>query len=493
MVKFGCILIVLFTLVFNVALAQEEIDIALDDLELEIVIDEFEPVEVPADEPEKEFPELLENVEYFYPTYDDEYVPDASYSEIADRISCIESEMPLHFNETVNSFINYFTVRNREYTREVMRLSPSFFPIFESYIKKYDLPEVLKYLPVIESGLRPKARSWAAAVGLWQFIPSTGRIYDLHQDFYIDERMDPHQASDAACRHLKSLYRMFGDWELALAAYNCGAGNVRKAMRRSGYKDTFWEIYRYLPRETRSYLPQFIAVVYAFNYAEEHNFIFDRWEYERETDYQTIYVNGFTNLKSIAQQLNICYEDIDDLNPAIKYGAIPDNTEDYPVRIPIEAYDKFLAQKEVILDSASRTGKAHIEYLARNTRGSTWGRERVSYRVRYGDVLGTIAERYNVRVSDLRSWNNISGNLIKAGERIDIWVTPNSYSRTHIASSRRPQLNVAPNGSKFHIVQPGDTLWDISKTYDGLSIEKLKQLNNLKSSDIKPGQRLVIG
>lgn len=499
MVK-GVFFLVAFSILFfaNISIAQELIpenfdsDLDLENLEIKIEDIEAEEADEFIEDAAEEFV-MQEGVEYYFPSYDDEFIPDASYSEIADRMSCIDSEMPLHFNATVNSFINYFTVRNREYTKEVFRTSPLFFHIFESYIKKYNLPEELKYLPVIESGLRPKARSRAAAVGLWQFISSTGRIYGLHQDWYVDERMDPHLASDAACRHLKSLYKMFGDWELALAAYNCGAGNVRKAMRRSGYKDTFWEIYNYLPRETRSYVPQFVAVVYTFNYAEEHNFIFDRWEYRNEPDYETIYVNGFTNLKSLAEQLNICYEDIDLLNPSVKHGAIPDGMDDYPVRIPSNVYDTFVAQKDVILDSASRTGKAQIDYIARNTQGSTWGKEKIIYRVQYGDVLGTIAERYRVRVSDLRSWNNIHGNLIKAGQRLDIWVNPGSaYAKTRTVN-KTPQFNVAANGSKFHIVQPGDTLWDISKTYEGLSIEKIKQLNNLKTNNIKPGQKLVIG
>lgn len=430
-----------------------------------------------------------------FSSYDDEYIPDASYSEIEDRISCIESEIPLNFNATVNSFINYFTVRNRTYTSEVFKTSTAYFPVFESHLEKHGLPDELKYLPIVESGLRPKARSRAAAVGLWQFIPSTGKIYGLQQNWYFDERMDPYEASEAACRHLKSLYKMFGDWELALAAYNCGAGNVRKAMRRSGYKKSFWEIYNYLPRETRSYVPQFVAVVYAFKYAEEHNFVFDKWQMQASLDHETIHVDGFLNLKTLAEQLNICYEDLDFLNPSIKHAALPEGTKNYALRIPADSYADFTARQETILDTASKVGKEQIQYVATNTPGGTEGKEKIIYRVRSGDVLGTIAEKHQVRVSDIRAWNNISGNLIKVGQPLNIWVSPNAYARLSggVNTSIPPQQNVSANGSRFHIVQPGDTLWHISKTYEGLSIEKLKQLNNLKDNKIKPGQKLVIG
>ncbi|MFT5640637.1 MAG: membrane-bound lytic murein transglycosylase D, partial [Cyclobacteriaceae bacterium] len=203
------------------------------------------------------------------PVFD--FIPDATYEEVEDRVGCIDSEIVLNYNNKVKSFIDYFTIRDRDYSRRTLHYSTYYFPMFEKYLKKYNLPDALKYLAVVESGLRTNAVSHASAVGLWQFIPSTGKMYGLNEDWYVDDRMDPEKATDAACRHLKDLYRTFDDWELAIAAYNCGAGNVRKAIRRSGYKRKFWEIYRYLPRETRSYLPQFVAIAYTFNYAFEHN------------------------------------------------------------------------------------------------------------------------------------------------------------------------------------------------------------------------------
>jgi len=208
-----------------------------------------------------------------------EYIPDATYNQIQYRLEIIDTEIPLNFNTRVKSFIDYFTVRDREYTKMVLRRSTYYFPIIEDILAKYNLPDELKYLAVVESGLKPTARSRAAAVGLWQFVYYTGRTFGLHSDWYVDERMDPVKSTEAAAKYLKSLHKMFGDWELALAAYNCGPGNVRKAIRRSGYKRKFWDIYRFLPRETRGYLPQFVAITYAFNYKEEHNFILDDSEF----------------------------------------------------------------------------------------------------------------------------------------------------------------------------------------------------------------------
>jgi len=420
------------------------------------------------------------------------FIPELDYDLIADRINCLDSEIPLNYNDRVYSFIEYFTVRDREYTQMVLDRVAEYFPIFERYLSKYEIPKELKYLAIVESGLNPRAISRAGAVGLWQFMPFTGSSFKLHQDFYLDERMDPYKFTEAACKYMLQLYRYFNDWELALAAYNAGPGNVRRAIRRSGYKQKFWEIYRYLPRETRSYVPQFVAIMYVVNYGEFHNFSWNPASYAMKAD--TVVINQFCHLPTLAKQLNLCLEDIVNLNPAIKHKALPENISNYPLRIPADKYS-MIAENSEILDSASRTGKKEIEYLARNTIGSTWGRKRIIHRVRSGDVLGKIAIRYGVRTADIRAWNRISGNLIRIGQRLDIWVYPGAYERkatvTKTVHQKRP--DDLPKDAKIHFVQPGDTLWDISRKYKGLSIEKLKKLNNLKNNKIKPGQALVVG
>ncbi len=416
-----------------------------------------------------------------------EYVPDFSFEEVEDRLSCMSSAVPLSYNKIVKSFIDYFTVRDRAYSKLMVQRMNLYFPIFEYYLEKHGLPEELKYLSIIESGLNTTARSRVGAVGLWQFMPSTGRMYKLHQDFFIDERMDPYQATEAACLYLKSLYKIFGDWELALASYNAGPGKVRRAIRRSGYKKKFWEIYKYLPRETRSYVPQFVAIMYVMHHLEDHNLFVDHLLYPMKSD--TIHVNQYLDLQIFADQLDVCLEDLTKLNPALRRNAIPKEAKNYPLRIPQDKMPYLASNRQMILDSASKVDEAALKLIASQTPGSTYGKEKITYRVRSGDVLGLIAERYRVRTSDLRRWNNLRGNLIRVGQRLTIWVPPSQQT----ATARKPvKLQPVPD-SKVHTVRPGDTLWDISLMYKGLTIEKIKRLNNLNNNKIKPGQKLIIG
>lgn len=425
---------------------------------------------------------------YHFVETDYEYIPaDADFDLIKDRLSCIENEIPLNYNTRVHAFVNYFAVKDREYTKMIIRRKNVYFPLFEKYLKKYGLPDELKYLSIIESGLNPEAISSARAVGLWQFMPSTGRYFDLHQDWYIDERMDPEKSTQAACRYLKQLYNMFGDWELALSAYNTGPGNIRRAIRRSGYKKSFWEIYPYLYRETRSYLPQFVAMIYVLNYAHEHNFIEENMEYSMDID--TIMVNDYLHLETFASQLNICPDDLKKINTGLRRGVIPNTSGSYPLRVPADVVEDFNKNRIAILDSASKVGKAEIDYLARNSVGSTYGRDKLTHVVRSGDVLGKIAERYNVGIADIKQWNNLRSNTIRIGQRLAIWQSP-GYKPDPIQET--PKIVSSPDGSKTYTVQPGDTLWDISRKFEGLSIEKLKSLNQLKSNNIKPGQKLVV-
>jgi len=422
----------------------------------------------------------------------DVYIENATYDLVKDRLSCMQGEMPLHFNDKVYGFVNYFTVRNRDYIKEVIRKSTMYFPVFEEYLKKYNLPEELKYLAIVESGLSPQIQSRVGAGGLWQFMPYTGNMYKLHQDWYIDERFDPYESTEAACKYLSSLYGMFGNWELALAAYNSGPGNVRKAIRRSGYKKGFWEIYKYLPRETRSYVPQFVAIAYTINYAEEHNLLVDEPAYFMDND--TLMIKGFANLKTLASELSICFEDIQTLNPNLKRFGLKSEKRHYPVRLPIDKIEEARINKDTLLYLAALNGKKDLEYLARNSAGSTYGRNKHIYKVKSGDVLGTIAVRYSVRVSDIKKWNRLSSNTIRIGQKLSIWTYPNTKIKSApISAPVAKHVPVNFKGKKTHTVQPGDTLWDISKMYKGLNIEKIKSLNKLQSDKLQPGQVLIIG
>lgn len=449
-------------------------------------------LEVAAAEEEMLYKEDTADYVYYYVPSALEYVPgDDSPIVVADRLSCLEKNMPLVYNDKIHAFINYFTVRDREYTRMMMRRKNLYFPLFEKYLAKYGLPEELKYLSIIESGLNPRAVSRARAVGLWQFMSATGKYYGLNNDWYVDDRMDPEKATDAACRYLRDLHRMFKDWELALAAYNTGPGNVRRAIRKSGYKKTFWDIYSHLPKETRSYVPQFVAIIYTMNNLDEHNFI-DEGD-ERQVRSDTLHINKFLNFETFASLTGTCVEDLQKLNPSIQRNAIPGSGKPYVLFIPQNARVSLNENRMAILDSASKVGKKELELLAKTMTGTTYGRDRIVYKVKHGDVLGSIAIRHNVKVADIKKWNNLKSNVIRTGQRINIWTKQSTITTSVTSPKRVVTKNVPIKGSKTYIVQPGDTLWDITKKFEGLTIEKIKNLNKLDNNKIRPGQKLVVG
>lgn len=418
-------------------------------------------------------------------------IPTVPDELIVDRLSCLENPkgVKLTYNKTIRSFIDYFTVKNRNYMVIMERRKNIYFPIFEEYLKKHNMPDELKYLSIVESGLNPRAISRAGAAGLWQFMPSTGKIYKLNQDSYIDERLDPYLATEAACRYLKELYNIFNDWELALASYNCGPGNVRKAIRRSGYKDTFWEVYDYLPRETRGYVPQFVAVVYAMNHLKDHNIVADTLDYAMQ--FETIEPGSDINLNKLCDELNVCFEDIQKLNPALKKNVVPSSLN-YAIRIPADLYPYYASNRLAILDSCAKDCDKEITLVKTEIAQSAASQQRkIIYTVKRGDYLGKVAEKYNVSLANLRSWNRLSSNTIRVGQKLVIY-KKGSYPATQAPTLANSKSSSKPSSPKVYYVQPGDTLWSISRK-SNVSIEQLKQKNNLKGSEIKVGMKLIIG
>lgn len=420
------------------------------------------------------------------PNYHYEYIPDFTYEEIDQRVKAMDHEMSFELNDRIFSFIQYFTVRNRDYTKMVLARKELFFPMFDEMMTKHEMPLEIKYLSIIESGLDPQIRSRVGAMGLWQFMPATGRMYGMNTNSEVDDRMDPELSTEAAAKYLKSLYRMFGDWEVAMAAYNCGPGNVRKAIRRSGGKKTFWGIYNYLPRETRSYVPQVQAMLYILNHLEEHNFYPEDPTYVVE--YEKIRFDRALSLDKLAELTNLCVSDLKTLNPAIKNRKLPESNKSMALRIPKAKVPYIRENLAWLNDSlnnaptlllASNLQVQSVEALAQEIKQNS-----TVYKVRSGDVLGSIAQRHGVTVTQLKSWNNLSSNLIRVGQTLRI----NSGMSGNIAST---QTN--SSGQTTYTVQPGDSLWIISRKHEGLSVEQIKRLNNLNSNNIKPGQKLIIG
>ena len=429
-----------------------------------------------------------------YAVYD--YAPDFQDSIIQKRIDELNPEIKIVLNKEVRRFIDYFTLERRDYMRLMLQRQSAYFPIFEECLAKDSIPDQLKYLTIVESGINPNALSPAGALGLWQFMPSTGRMFGLNGDWYIDERCDPWKSSVAAAKYLKQLHKTFDDWELALAAYNCGPGNVRRAIRRSGGKETFWEIYNYLPRETRSYVPQFMAVSYAMNYADEHNLFVGDDELEFFPETKTITVNQYFNVEAFSKELNVCLEDLLYINPEIKRNVVPTHVSNYTLRIPANSYEYFLQNESSLLAAALSKGPERLTYApVYSASSSTEGKNKIVYTVRSGDVLGTIASRYGVKTSDLRTWNGINGDMIRVGQKLYIYKN-SSYFKSNPPPTKTASKTVTPSSipsGKIYTVQPGDTLWGISQKFQGVSVDDIKRLNNLQGSALKPGQKLKLG
>ena len=324
------------------------------------------------------------------------------------------SPMDLSWNPIAHSRIAFYAAKRPIHLGRMLGRAPLYFPLFEEALDRHDLPLELKYLAVVESGLNPKARSHAGARGLWQFMYATARGQGLRIDSYIDERRDPVRSSEAACLFLKKLYNQYDDWYLALAAYNAGPGNVNKAIRRSGGKRNFWEIRYFLPRETRNYVPAFMAVVYLMEYHAEHN-IFPAELFTPYAALDTVEVNTVLRFDQIAAHLNMDVESLSQLNPMFRLDIIPGPPEKWPLVLPQNLLPSFLAyQKDMILHEPERTPK--IVFVP----------EPVIYRVKSGDVLGGIASNYGVSVKQLKEWNGLKGTMIRVGQKLKIHANPRS-------------------------------------------------------------------
>ncbi len=402
------------------------------------------------------------------------------------RLEELNARTPFNveYNASLESVIKHYLKNRRRTMGNLIALSDYYFPMFEQELDKHNLPLEIKYLAVVESALDPVAQSRVGAKGLWQFMFATGKMYGLEVSSYVDERADPEMATEAASKYLKSLYGSFNDWDLALAAYNSGPGNVSKAIRRSGGETNYWKIRKKLPRETAGYVPAFLATMYIFEYAEEHGFKSTGPRYHQiATD--TVQVKRLITLKQVAEVVNLPLEEVQFLNPSYKVGIIPYiKGKNYVLRLPVDKIGIFVANEEAIY--------AHVEEEIKNLEKPlpTYVEQpdRIRYRVRSGDYLGKIAERYGVGVSQIKRWNGLKNNNLKVGQRLTIYPRKpfDVKNETSVAKT------TTQNNVKIYTVKNGDSLWSISQKFPGVTVQKIKNWNDISSNNLKPGMKLKV-
>jgi membrane-bound lytic murein transglycosylase D len=459
----------------------------------------------------------------------DTLIPDFSDSVYIRRLAEIPSVVDLTYNRIVKNYINVYSRKRREQVRIMLGLSDYYFPLFEEIFDLYGIPYEIKYLAVIESALNPRAVSRVGAVGTWQFMYRTGRHYGLTINSLVDERRDPIASTHAAARFLVDLYDIYQDWTLALAAYNCGPGNVNKAIRRSGGRRDFWDIYYYLPRETRGYVPAFIAATYTMNYYEEH--LITRAPLSLPQVSDTMMVHEPVHLKQVSEVLHIPIGLLRDMNPQYRQDIVPGTPKQaYAIKIPqeqvgafIDLQDSIFAYKDSLYFDPEKKVASPQRYTSSYRVDLPPDKyDKLNYTVKSGDNVGFIADWYDVRASDLRYWNNISRNLIRTGQKLVIYKPKGKSARYReldkMSFTEKQQFagRAVPSNSRdsdgagsgsaasaaasgehtdyiTYRVKQGDSLWEIAKKYPGVSETDISRLNNISNANkIKPGQILKI-
>ena len=409
-------------------------------------------------------------------------VPDKVFLE---RLAKMNSFITLPYNETVRNYMILYAEKMPTKMGTILGLCQYYMPIFEETFNKYNLPDELKYMAIIESALNPVAVSSAGAKGMWQFMFRTAQLYGLEINSFVDERLDPFKSADAAARYLTDSYNVFGDWNLAISSYNCGSGNINKAIRRNGGKRDFWSVYDYLPRETRGYVPAFVGAMYAIHYSKEYGLAPANMRMPAQLDTFEIHKN--LHFKQISELVGISVDELRNLNPQYIKDVIPGDSKTYILRIPYNYSSDFIAHEDSIY-----TYKAS-EYLnpqtlvddGKRSSGETYSGGTITYKVKKGDTLGKIAAKYHVTVNQLKKWNHLRSTNLRIGQKIRIYKGGGAPTASAVKSASS-QLSYTD-----YTVKAGDSLYSIAKKFPGMTAEKIMKFNGI-GENIKPGMKIRI-
>lgn len=417
-------------------------------------------------------------------------VPDSVFLQ---RLAKMNAYITLPYNETVKNYMILYSEKMPTKMRLMLGLADYYMPIFEETLNKYNMPEELKYMAVIESALNPVAVSRAGAKGIWQFMHTTAKSYGLKINSYVDERLDPVKATDAAARYLQDAYRIFGDWNLAISSYNCGSGNVNKAIRRAGGNDNFWAIYEYLPRETRGYVPAFVGAMYAFRYYKEHGLT--PQDVDMPVHVDTFEIRRNLHFAQISELVGVPMDMIRELNPQYMHDMIPGNESPYILRLPSQYTTSFIDHQDSLYTYKAKElfSPATLENI--RAAGSSSSSTVTTYVVKRGDYLGKIAARNHVTVAQIKSWNNLRSNTVRVGQRLKIYkggsAPATKMSTSSSSSESKSSAASSEAGFTTYTVKKGDTLYEIARRYPGVSADEIKKYNGI-GNNIRVGQKIKI-